>query len=170
MKVGVYVVTAYQKAVFLVRQTLILSVVFKKHTELQYDPNLYRKSNVYWIRSFNTKLAQKYYCFLRGCDKVNTFLGINSTLKSTCRLTFSKRLKSLDYEAAESLLVRMRLPAWHTFITHTYTQNTHKHTHTRIHTHANIHTRKHTHTHKSARARPIHTHKNDSKICILRLP
>ena len=72
-----------------VRQTFILRTVLKKHSQLQYEPNLIKdkgwKGKVCPIVKFKSSLSHNFFCFLGQYlyNKLNSALNIYPKIKSS---------------------------------------------------------------------------------------
>lgn len=93
-----------------VRQTFILNIVLRKHSQLSYVPGLVRdkrrKGNICERKTLKTSLSHKFYGFLGNFlyNKLNTKLDIYHLRLKDCKSTVSEYLKSLDYHETEDML------------------------------------------------------------------
>lgn len=96
-----------------VRQTYILRTILLKHSQLIYDPILEEKrrnTKVCIVPLLRTSFSQHFFQFLGPFlyNRINHLLHIYPLVKSTCKLTVSKYLISLDYDDTENLLCPTR--------------------------------------------------------------
>lgn len=102
----------YKKwGVLSVRKIFILQTVIRKHSLLTFKINTTydkrRKGNVSPMVSLNTKLSQRFFCYLGSFlyNKLNNVLEIFPLTKKCLKRLVSNYLKSLSYEETESLIV-----------------------------------------------------------------
>lgn len=95
--------------VLTVRQLFILPVTLLKHYKLSFDHSYNdkrRKHTVYSFKTFQTKFAGKFFCFLGNFlyNKYNNILALYPLTKQECRNKIINWQLSLDYQPTEDLL------------------------------------------------------------------
>lgn len=96
--------------VLTVRQTFILQIILKKHSTLDYCPDLLkdkrRNKTVASKSSFKTASSQRFYCFLGNFlyNKLNKLLDFYHLPRSCCKIKVKEYLKELDYQSTERLI------------------------------------------------------------------